>query len=262
MSALQSARALAAAGVPVFPCNSLKRPACPHGFKDAAIGESEVSGLWQRFPGLLVGVPTGTASGLDVLDIDPHHGGDRWWIAYMHRIPAIRMHRTGSGGLHVLFRHHERVRNTESKVAPGVDTRGEGGYAIWWPAAGCAVVEAPVAPWPEWLLRRVLKRPRKVAQPARTYQPLDNGDAAQRIAERVLSRLEQAQEGQRHYTLRKAAYTIGGLLDRLPFGEAEAAARLVQAVEKAGAADLVNARKTADWGISCGQVAPMKMGAR
>ena len=262
MSVSDKAVQLALAGLPVFPCGPEKRPTCPHGFKGASIDEKEVTALWRRYPGPLIGVPTGKASGLDVLDIDPRHGGDRWWIGHMHRIPETRMHRTGSGGLHVLFRHHERVRNSESKIATGVDTRGEGGYAIWWPVFGCGAVEAPLAHWPVWLLRRVLKRPRKAEQPARTYQPLDSSEAAQRIAERVLSRLEQAQEGQRHYTLRKAAYTIGGILDRLPFGQTEAAERLVQAVQKAGASDLANARKTADWGISCGLAVPIKMGAR
>ncbi len=258
MSPQLLAEQLAAAGVPVFPCRPDKRPACPHGFKNASIEGGAVRALWQHYPGPLIGVPTGEASGLDVLDIDPRHGGDRWWIGHMHRFPATRMHRTRSGGLHVLFRHHERVRNTESKIAPGVDTRGQGGYIIHWPSFGCDLVDAPLAHWPVWLLRRILKKPQKVAPPAQTFAALDIGDRAQRIAERVLSRLEQAQEGQRHYTLRKAAYTIGGLIDRLPFGTAEAEDRLVKAVERAGGSDMIGARKTAAWGLACGIAEPIK----
>ena len=71
------------------------------------------------------------------------------------------MHRTGGGGLHVIFRHHERVRNSSSKVASGVDVRGEGGFVIWWPAHGCTVADALIAPWPTWLVRRLLKQPKR-----------------------------------------------------------------------------------------------------
>lgn len=61
---------------PSFPCNELKRPTCPNGFKDAAIPTHGLATLWARHPGELVGVPTGIASGLSVLDVDIAKGGD------------------------------------------------------------------------------------------------------------------------------------------------------------------------------------------
>jgi hypothetical protein len=51
--------------------------------------------------------------------------------------------------LHFIFKHRAGLRNSESKIAPGVDVRAEGGYIVWWPASGCRVLcEGPVAPWP------------------------------------------------------------------------------------------------------------------
>lgn len=257
---LQSAEALADAGFPVFPCGPEKRPACPHGFKDASIELADVRALWRRHPGPLIGVPTGTASGLDILDIDPRHGGHVWWLANKHLIPVTRMHRTRSEGLHVLFRHDARVRNSESKIARGVDTRGEGGYLIWWPAEGCAVADAPIVSWPAWLLRRLLRERPKSRAYRGPITPLDSADAAHAIAARVLERVASASEGQRHYKLRAAACTIGGLLDHLPFGEGEAIARLTEAARKANAQDLIGAEKTAAWGIKRGKLSPFNIG--
>jgi len=256
---VQHAEELAAAGVPVFPCRADKKPATPHGFKDAVLDPDAVTALWRRYPGPLIGVPTGEASGLDVLDIDPRHGGHKWWFAHSHLIPATRMHRTGGGGLHVFFRHAEPVRNSESKIAPGIDTRGQGGYCVWWASEGCEVADAPIAPWPHWLLARLLKQPKPIARYSGPRTPLDSADAAHAMAERALDRVTRANEGQRHYQLRAAACTIGGLLHHLPFGEAEAIQRLKQAAQEAGAHDLIGAEKTAAWGLARGRKAPFEL---
>src|SRR5471030_484752 len=65
---------LGAQGYPVFPVAASKRPTCPQGFKDAAIEPREIRRLWRDHPAPLIGVPTGEASGLFVLDIDsPKH---------------------------------------------------------------------------------------------------------------------------------------------------------------------------------------------
>lgn len=258
LSTLATAEQLAAAGLPVFPVRSDKRPATIHGFKDAVLDPADVAPLWRRHPGPLIGVPTGEASGLDALDIDPRHGGDKWWLANNHLIPATRIHRTGSGGLHALFRHAAPVRNTESKIARGVDTRGEGGYIVWWPAAGCDVVDTSITTWPSWLLARLVDRPRQTSK-SRTFAPLDSAEAAQRIAERVLRRVEHAGQGQRYYVLRKSAFTLGGLLDLLPFGETEAIARLIHAAEAAGAEDSKHAERIAKWGLGHGKAKPFTL---
>jgi hypothetical protein len=151
-SSFLHAQSLIGQGLPCFPCLVDKRPATPHGFKDATSDSEVLSVLWRRHPGPLVGVPTGAPSCLDVLDIDPRNGGHRWFEEHRHPLRQTRVHETRSGGLHVFFRHDAAIRCSAGKIAPGIDVRATGGYVIWWPAAGLRVLsDAPIAPLPDWL---------------------------------------------------------------------------------------------------------------
>jgi hypothetical protein len=98
---------LAKEGFACFPCRADKRPATPHGFKDATGSVETIGRLWSDYPGPLIGVPTGEPSGIAVLDIDPRHGGKAWFAEHRNRIPATRVHRTQSGGLHFFFQHRK-----------------------------------------------------------------------------------------------------------------------------------------------------------
>jgi hypothetical protein len=65
-----------------------------------------------------------------------------------------RVHRTRSGGLHLIYGDADGVKCSAGKICRGVDVHGAGGYVIWWPAAGQPVLhEGPCGPWPEWLLK-------------------------------------------------------------------------------------------------------------
>lgn len=153
--------------MPCFPCLEDKRPATPNGYKNAALPEAGLATLWFRYPGPLIGVPTGRGSDLAVLDIDPRNGGREWYEAHRDRLPPTRRHRTRSGGLHVLFEHRAGLKCSVGKIAKGVDVRAEGGYVIWWPAHRLPVQDAPLAEWPEWLTAERPKEPdRKGAQRA------------------------------------------------------------------------------------------------
>jgi hypothetical protein len=266
-SPLEIALRLASRGVPVFPCKEDKRPATKCGFKDAASDERTVRGLWHYRSGPLVGVPTGPTSGIDVLDIDPRHGGDQWLLEQQHRLPVTWVNRTRSGGEHWLFAHTPGMRNSESKIAPGVDTRGEGGYIIWWPGLGGSVLHrlAP-AQWPAWLLDLLLPKP--VANPVKgTWrgQMPSNGTAARRIVQRQIERVAGAAPGQRHRTLRNAALLIGGVLDLDPDNSRAAiASQLLSAVVDAGGDDVrkSNAEATILWGLDAGASKPIRIGDR
>ena len=114
----------------------------------------------------LIGVPTGAASGRDVLDLDPRHGSDAWEQANQNRIPATLIQETRSGGKHIVFLHQPDLRCSAGALAPGCDVRADGGYVIWWRAAGCPVWldEAPM-PWPSWMLAGLASRPAATAEP-------------------------------------------------------------------------------------------------
>jgi hypothetical protein len=175
MTPLESALNLASDGIPVFPCRFDKRPMCPGGFYDATHDAAAVKELWAEYPGTLIGVPTGPASGIFVAGADSgrHDSAAEWCRQNQHRLQT-RTHLTGSGGLHFVFIHHPGLRNSQSKLAHGVDTRGEGGYAIWWPShvsQSSSGIGAPIEPVPEWMVR-VLTPPPPPRPAGRRYDSL------------------------------------------------------------------------------------------
>lgn len=192
--------------------------------------------LWRDFPGPLVCIPTGAVSGFAVLDVDPDHGGCDWLHKQFDRLPRTRVHETRSGGFHLLFRHKPGLRNSAGKIAPGVDVRADGGYVIWWPAAGLPVpVDVPLAPWPEWL-DWLLPEPEPSAPTARRDHDPGRpvrimGDSALAA---VLRTAAEAPEGQRNAIAFWAACRLGeqvriGMLDA-----AEAVELVADAARQAG----------------------------
>jgi len=157
---------LARAGFPVFPCLESKAPACLHGFKDATSNSGDAYRLFTEHPeAKLIGVPTGTVSNLAVIDVDP--GGQRWLISEMMRgrLTETRVHQTRRGGRHLLYRLPEPnepvFRNSASKLGRYVDTRGEGGFIIWWPASGGEVLhDVDMVPCPTWILKALYRKPK------------------------------------------------------------------------------------------------------
>jgi hypothetical protein len=128
---LNAALDYAAKGLPVFPCKRTdKAPLVKGGFKEATTNPDQIAAWWKQWPDAMIGMPTGLASGIDILDLDLKKGKDGFaalsdWQA---RSPIIV--RTPSGGAHAWFRSEGIIRNSADKIAAGVDTRGEGGYAI------------------------------------------------------------------------------------------------------------------------------------
>jgi Primase C terminal 2 (PriCT-2)/Bifunctional DNA primase/polymerase, N-terminal len=133
------------ATLPRFPCKRDKTPLTSRGFYDARPDADDSS--WP-----LVGIPTGSVTGFDCLDVDLK--GLPWFDA--QHLPLTRMHETRSGGIHCFFRHAHGVRNSTSRIANGVDVRAEGGMVIWWPREGFPVCEAPIAKWPDEILSLAL----------------------------------------------------------------------------------------------------------
>jgi Bifunctional DNA primase/polymerase, N-terminal len=221
-------------GLPAFPCHSDKRPASPRGFKDAALPESGLATLWARHPGELIGVPTGAISGFDVLDVDPRHGGRIWYDDHRHKLPATRIHRTRSGGLHVLFKHCEGLRNSAGKIAPGVDVRGDGGYLVWWPAEGLEVREhslTDLPQWPLWLLPSLMNPPKA---PEPVYPKSQETFATLPSIEGLVRAVATAPLGQRNAVTYWAAHRMRENVQEGKIGEALARDILIEAAFRAG----------------------------
>ena len=121
-----AAHAYAELGYRVFPCKpGQKIPATPNGCKDATTDPDQIDRWWDENPAFNIGLST---DGLFVLDID---GPDNPWLTPERAVElmAVPMQFTPRGGRHYFFRGGG-FRNTASKIAPNVDTRGDGGYVL------------------------------------------------------------------------------------------------------------------------------------
>ena len=171
--------------------------------------------------------PTGAASGIWVLDIDvkPDANGaaELAKLEQIHgRLPKTLIVSTPSGGTHYYFQHTEGIGN-RGRVEPGIDVRGQGGYVIWWFAAGheCLDHTAP-APWPAWL-SRVFWPPKPVLHRYTHRAPVTLTDRdLQRIKATAIDRVRSAADGQRHYRLRASARLLGGVQHSAGFSDTDA----------------------------------------
>ncbi|MEO0957087.1 MAG: AAA family ATPase [Pseudomonadota bacterium] len=122
-------------GLPVFPCGPDKRPLV-RWRDEATADEATVNAWWQRWSTAMVGLPTGSTTGLFVVDLDVNRetgecvgeaSAEALGIAEaLESAPSVR---TPSGGRHFYF-SEEGFKNTASRIGPGIDTRGEGGFVI------------------------------------------------------------------------------------------------------------------------------------
>lgn len=125
-------------GLAVFPLRERdKRPLTRNGCKDASIDTSTIDAWWAKWPNANIGIATGAASGglvvIDI-DIDDAKGEDggvflRRWEREHGELPETAQALTGRGGMHMLYRCMEEIRNS-ANPAVGIDVRGEGGYIV------------------------------------------------------------------------------------------------------------------------------------
>ena len=119
---LENALTLANAGYRVFPLEpGGKRPLIETGVKAATRDTPLIDWWWTRWPDAGIGIATG--EGLVVIDVDEPGAEEPLALPDTFRVST-------SKGYHLYYRGDGR--NTASKLAPGVDTRGDGGYVKAW----------------------------------------------------------------------------------------------------------------------------------
>lgn len=181
-------------GFAIFPLAARsKQPAIAradggHGCLDATHNEGQARAWWQQRPQANIGLATGAASGIWVLDVDMHDGKDgmRSLRDLQDRhgpLPNTRVAFTPSGGLHYYFAWDSAapVRGRTGKLATDLDTRGRGGYVV---APGSIleageyawVQECPAAAAPPWLMGMVVDAQPSPA-PARAIRPANSEQA-------------------------------------------------------------------------------------
>ncbi|NTG85847.1 AAA family ATPase [Agrobacterium rhizogenes] len=281
---LDVARSYIAAGVPIFPCREAasegvdyatgeimefaeKAPYTTFGLKDAT-RSSRIIDIWfnERHPTAVIGIPTGEKLGGWVLDLDRH--GDRdghKWLTEQETIhgplPDTARASTANGGTHIFFKHVVGVRN-RAAIAPGVDTRGDGGYIV---GPGSAMADGRRYEWtnhdgeampefadaPAWLIDLVITKaaPAVEAKPREyTYQPEDTGAAryAARAMDMELDKLSVSPKGQRGQQLFSSACSIGELVAAGYLSRSEAEAGLFDAAQANGLVATDGDRKCMD----------------
>lgn len=113
-----------------------KHPRNARGVLGASANPETIQVWFNAWPQANVGIATGPASGLWVLDLDVKPGKNgiesmKAWEAQNKPIPTTAAVRTGSGGLHLYFKYPQtKVIGNRTNILPGVDCRGEGGYVV------------------------------------------------------------------------------------------------------------------------------------
>jgi KaiC/GvpD/RAD55 family RecA-like ATPase len=168
---LDSAVEYMASGWSVFPVEG-KIPANKHGVLEASTEERLATIWFERHPSRGVALATGMPSGVWVLDLDGDEGTEAFeqLQARYGKVPKTVAVKTARG-FHLYFAMPADgdIRNSASKVAPGIDVRGSGGYVVLPPSphpsgapyawvkgrepTSCAVSAAP-----DWLVDLVLAR--------------------------------------------------------------------------------------------------------
>ncbi|MGO2753864.1 MAG: bifunctional DNA primase/polymerase [Brevibacterium aurantiacum] len=130
-----AAAAFARAGVPVFPCApNGKQPITRRGFQDATTDLTQVQVWWSRFPAANIGMPTGAASGVVVVDVDVH--GVNGYAAFRRARRAGLVNgwealvRSPTGGLHIYYPAGDGEQTSWQAGRAGIDFRGDRGYII------------------------------------------------------------------------------------------------------------------------------------
>jgi Bifunctional DNA primase/polymerase, N-terminal len=153
-----------------------KHPRTPHGLKDASREPPTIRTWRAQWPDANIGIVTGPKSEVFVLDLDPGKGGAESLRELERRfgpLPDTYTVQTGGGGRHFYFAWPQGgdVRNSESRIAPGLDIRGDGGIAAAPPSLHASgrryeVAESAIQPvcCPGWLLYFIRKSQSAPAQ--------------------------------------------------------------------------------------------------
>jgi hypothetical protein len=245
-----------------------KHPRVAGGLNAATVDGAQVEAWWSRWPIANVGVRTGAASGLVVIDIDPAHGGTESLerlVAQHGELPEGRVVRTGSDGRHLYFLHPGGLVHNDAgrRLGPGLDIRGDGGYVIAPPSThtsgGRYALEsggADLPEMPEWML--MLVRPPELARPrvAQDWRPTGDTTAwAKAALEGERARLRTAQPGMRNHTLNRVAFRLGQIIAGGQLEESEVVGLLVRDALATGLGER-EALATVQSGLTAGEVVP------
>lgn len=118
-------------GYSVIPLKRNKKPYIPWTeYQKRRATAEEIKAWWNRYPDAMIGIVTGSVSGLFVIDCDTSEGFDSINALLPDSAPFPQA-TTPRGGRHIWFKYPDEIGLTiGARVLPGVDFRGEGGYVV------------------------------------------------------------------------------------------------------------------------------------
>ena len=207
------------------------REACPcllcHGFYAATGDPDRYRAMLDAVPGGMLAVRTGrygprrsdTLASVVVVDIDPRHDG----TILPDLMPVTRAVATGSGGWHLWYRYPDvAVPCSAGRVAPGVDIRADGGYAVCPPSVHPRtgrpyrwVGAHPLSEMPSALVlacQPVHQVPATTGTRSTSLTGAAGISRPDRLLSAILERVTQAPEGTRRNTLYGAARGVARMV--------------------------------------------------
>lgn len=242
------ALAYVARGWWVFPLKpGTKQPITKHGFKDASNDPKVIRAWWAKTPRANIGLDCGR-SGVLVIDVDGDEGletlGDleaSRGLVY-HTLTSHTPGKAGKGaGVHLLFNMPAGQPIGNKKLAPGLETRGAGGYIVLppsihpdhpkGPAYRWADDTTPIADLPQVFIDLITAEPESTPRSPAAASSIPSVEPARPITQREIEhysqaafddelvKLRAAREGDRNNQLNRSAFALGqfvgaGALDR------------------------------------------------
>ncbi|BEQ13874.1 phage/plasmid primase, P4 family [Desulfoferula mesophila] len=247
-----------------------KHPRVKNWPKVATDDPRQIEEWWGQWPDANVGILTGRASGIFVLDVDPKNGGDESLDQLLQQygpLPSTVISNTGGGGKHIVFAYppNSDIGNSAGRIGPGLDIRGDRGQIVAPPsihALGGVYAwdkdhhtdDVAIADAPPWLLKLLQKgtkpkHPRKETLPVQAPRATALPEALKklRLEAQIIA---SASPGSRNDQLNKGAFLTGQILESGGLDEKMVASSLLQAalaagLPKAESLDTINSGLTA-----------------
>jgi hypothetical protein len=245
-SLLDAALDYAAAGLAAFPLIARSKvPATRRGFYDATTNPATLRRWFGGTCEYNIGIRTGMASGgVWVLDIDDD--GSFRELERRHGILPPTRTSQSSRGLHLWFRSSAPIQCSASRIAPGVDAKGENGCITAPPSIHADgptyrwLNDELIVPAPEWLVALTRKRPPASTISQRAVagirRPCSGAPGAYATAalDAEITDLANTAPGARNHALNRASFSLHQLVAGGELDAAQVERRLLDAATANG----------------------------
>lgn len=220
-------------------------------WKEKATCDQSIINEWSHLYGhkiKLWGIPTGSANGILVLDVDIKGGGIDTIKKY--HVPLTLSQTTMSGGKHYIFKYPIDNKNYGNKVGfdAGLDIRGENGYIAYYGTDNTPIAEAP-----QWLLDQAHNVEKVTIDPSQIVSI--SRSIVDAILESACENIRNAGEGESNNILNIESYKVGQLLPSNSITHEESYNSLFKAAKERGKPDY-EAKATIESGLKGGIKTP------